>query len=919
MSTVSVVIPCFDLGRYLPAAVASVRAQTREAAELVIVDDGSTDPRTLDELERCRAEGVWVLRTSNQGASAARNHGIAAASSDYVVCLDADDELRPAFLERTTEALERSPGAAVAATHVEFFGASTGSWRPGGHSVVAMLARNCIPSASLFRRACWEEVGGYGDLPACQDWDFFLSMVERGWTWVVVPETLYRYRQRNGSLSAHREANRRAIVAQLLERHRRTYEGHWPEVFLEMDAEIARLRGRIRALESASHPPSGGAPARRSHPPGASSHALAADGEGLAGLRRLVDDAVPMHAGVVEAGHVTAAGLSRRTRTLSDPGDNGGPAYPEPATGDEALALVEELRSRGGEFVVVPKAGAGAPPYVPELLAGLRARYPVAGEDARAGVVFDITPYRTFSVVICTYGRSELVARAIESVLAQDYPSERLELILVDNGSPDGTRAVLDELCSAAAIRCQVLTEERNGLSFARNRGIAAAAHEYVAFLDDDAMAEPDWVRSLNRVINERHALVVGGRVEKSFAGEPGPPAWFEPQYVKHFFGVNYRDRGRPERVLRIRYPLYLTGANIAYARRLFEHFGGFDPRLGRDATTLRAGEETYLNLILERNDVPIYYSDDACVHHFVGADRLSRRHILRKAYWSGRSNARMHALFFGLEAARAWARSAARDTRALLARAARSPLDPESFASVARALHNAAFIMEGGWLRGRRVLGDRSVEALPERSWGPPEWLAEIGRWPEGSEKLEALSALHLSLGDEQAAREALEQLDRFPRPEHSEVDLEALWGPLRRLEYERLVVRVRAACERVIPGGERVLVVSRGDEDLVELRGRRGEHFPQDRSGEYAGHYPPDGIAALEHLEALRRDGARYLVLPATALWWLEHYEELAEHLERAGSRVCDEPGTCLIYELAPGSPAPAVAATVHAHASG
>src|SRR5262245_10979391 len=104
MTAVSVVIPCFNLGRYLGEAVESVRRQSRKPAELIIVDDGSTDAETLNLFERLAREGVTILRQANQGAPAARNYGIRNASGPYILCLDADDVLEPAFLEETAPA-----------------------------------------------------------------------------------------------------------------------------------------------------------------------------------------------------------------------------------------------------------------------------------------------------------------------------------------------------------------------------------------------------------------------------------------------------------------------------------------------------------------------------------------------------------------------------------------------------------------------------------------------------------------------------------------------------------------------------------------------------------------------------------------------------------------------------------------------
>src|SRR5204863_8677992 len=103
-------------------------------------------------------------------------------------------------------------------------------------------------------------------------------------------------------------------------------------------------------------------------------------------------------------------------------------------------------------------------------------------------------------------------------------------------------------------------------------------------------------------------------------------------------------------------------------------------------------------------------------------------------------------------------------------------------------------------------------------------------------------------------------------------------------------------------LPAGVTVVVVTRGDESLVELDGLRGWHFPRDESGAYSGHYPTDSAAAIEHLEALRAEGAQYFLLPATALWWLEHYPEFAAHLRSRYPTAAEREGTCLIFGLNP-----------------
>ena len=121
------------------------------------------------------------------------------------------------------------------------------------------------------------------------------------------------------------------------------------------------------------------------------------------------------------------------------------------------------------------------------------------------------------------------------------------------------------------------------------------------------------------------------------------------------------------------------------------------------------------------------------------------------------------------------------------------------------------------------------------------------------------------------------------------------------KRLAYVNEVGRVRQAVEAAVPADAVVLVVSKGDEDLLSLGGRRAWHFPRGEGGVYAGYYPADGAAAVAHLEALRGAGAQYLVLPNAAFWWLTHYPELREHLESRCHRVHGD-GHAVVFRLAP-----------------
>lgn len=117
----------------------------------------------------------------------------------------------------------------------------------------------------------------------------------------------------------------------------------------------------------------------------------------------------------------------------------------------------------------------------------------------------------------------------------------------------------------------------------------------------------------------------------------------------------------------------------------------------------------------------------------------------------------------------------------------------------------------------------------------------------------------------------------------------------------YRRLVNRIREVANAVLPSDATVVVVSKGDEELLELGpGRRGWHFPRNEAGAYAGYYPADDAEAIAHLEDLRTKGGEFLLLPETSLWWLEHYAAFREHLEERYRPFVREEGACLIFAL-------------------
>jgi glycosyltransferase involved in cell wall biosynthesis len=251
---VSVLISCFNLGRYLDEAVESVLAQTCQDFEILVVDDGSTDTETQSVLAHFDRPKTRVLQMAHGGIAAARNFAVANSTGDYVCIFDADDRLEPEFLAKTTAILDRDPSVAFVSTWLRTFGDETWEWKPERCDLPTLLWEDTALTASPVRRDAVLAVGGFDTAMPEQgddDWDFWLTLVARGYRGVIVPEVLFNYRRRPGSISTHcwHGAGHLPLAAYRFAKHEETYREHLSAVFLHQDEETAALLRRNDELE----------------------------------------------------------------------------------------------------------------------------------------------------------------------------------------------------------------------------------------------------------------------------------------------------------------------------------------------------------------------------------------------------------------------------------------------------------------------------------------------------------------------------------------------------------------------------------------------------------------------------------------------------------------------------------------------
>jgi len=255
--TVSVVIPCYNLGQFLDEAVQSVLDQTYQDFEILIVDDGSTDEQTRTLLANYQRPKTRVIRTENRGLPAAKNAGAAATSGRYLCMLDADDRLDRLYMEKSVAALDNDAGCAFVSHWLRTFGDETHDWTPERCDFPALLDVNTVNGAALVRRQALEAVGGFDESmrDGCEDWDFWISLVEGGHRGHILPEVLFHYRRRPGSMSKTmvKDAGHSRLYAFLARKHADAFRSHLGALVARRSRDEATLREHLDDLDLEHH------------------------------------------------------------------------------------------------------------------------------------------------------------------------------------------------------------------------------------------------------------------------------------------------------------------------------------------------------------------------------------------------------------------------------------------------------------------------------------------------------------------------------------------------------------------------------------------------------------------------------------------------------------------------------------------
>lgn len=259
MPRVSVIIPCYNHGRYIDEAVDSILNQSYQDLEIIIVDDGSTDPFTVQKLKTYPKPKTIVIHIPNQGPSVARNTGIKKAGGDYILTLDADDAFEPSFLEKAVAIVQHQPEVGVVTCGIQHVGVDRKKIIPQGGGVENFLSGNGVLGSAFFRKVCWEDAGGYdesmkNDSMGYEDWNFWIDVTKRGWIVHVIPEFLFYYRIHKVSRRTKAHSNRPQVVRKIVSNHQEVFAKYVEKVIFEKEQKISHLsRLKREALNSWSY------------------------------------------------------------------------------------------------------------------------------------------------------------------------------------------------------------------------------------------------------------------------------------------------------------------------------------------------------------------------------------------------------------------------------------------------------------------------------------------------------------------------------------------------------------------------------------------------------------------------------------------------------------------------------------------
>lgn len=193
---VSIVVPYYNAGKTIDETLDSLKNQTLQSTEIIVVNDGSTDQDSINKFNDLTIHNPKInfINQKNQGPAAARNTGVSKAKGKYIVCLDSDDWVEPTYIEKTVLILETNPDIALVSPFTETFGIKKRRIEYLPYDPILLFSNNILIHAAAFRREAWEASGGYKSGIGYEDWEYWITLAEKGYWGKTLEEPLFHYR-----------------------------------------------------------------------------------------------------------------------------------------------------------------------------------------------------------------------------------------------------------------------------------------------------------------------------------------------------------------------------------------------------------------------------------------------------------------------------------------------------------------------------------------------------------------------------------------------------------------------------------------------------------------------------------------------------------------------------------------------------
>ncbi len=491
------------------------------------------------------------------------------------------------------------------------------------------------------------------------------------------------------------------------------------------------------------------------------------------------------------------------------------------------------------------------------------------------------------SVIVPVHGRAALTERCLTATLAT-LP-DGCELIVVDDASADETPALLRSYGEAIWVR---RIDENVGYAQACNAGAELACRDALIFLNNDTEPRAGWVQALLRHSRSHPAAAVIGAklLYPTGAIQHAGVVIGQDGYPHNLYAGLPSEHPAANRSRRLQ---AVTGACMLVRRRVFEQVAGFDPGFHNSL------EDVDLCLRVGEAGGEVHYCHEAVALHLESASR-GRDDRFERSVARYRDR---------------WRERVRRDDLEIYAQDGLLQVEYSTSYPARIAISPSLAVIEDA---GREAEIERMLEVYAsqvcdlmsevvrltalsgtEARWSPadvdPRASRDAGQRGSRGAGFDYGSFMEAASRLEAQVRELQDQVERASRTPNGGG---SSFTASRQLGYRHLVSRVREAVAAHVPQGSVVLMISRGDRELVKLDACQAGHFPQDADGGYLGHHPRDSAEAIAWLERSRRKGAQFLVIPATSYWWLDHYRAFGEHLQRHCSLT--DLGVCAIYGL-------------------